>query len=59
VFADPYLIVVEDCEDERGEMRYHAIGYGEKPQVLLTVAFVDRSTDEQEIIHFRKKGRRL
>ena len=44
VFADPYLIVVEDREDERGEMRYHAVGYGAKPQILLTITFVDRST---------------
>jgi uncharacterized protein len=51
VFSDPHLIVVEDREDERGEPSYHAIGYGLNPHVLLTVAFADRSTDEQEVLH--------
>lgn len=34
-----------------GEMRYRAIGYGANPQVLLAVAFADRSIEEQEVIH--------
>ena len=49
VFADPHVIIVEDCEDEHGEMRYHAIGRaGAK---LLLVVFADRSTDEREVLH--------
>jgi uncharacterized DUF497 family protein len=27
VFFDPYLIVLEDCEDDDGEVRYHAVGH--------------------------------
>lgn len=50
-FADPHLVIVDDCEDEFGEMRYHAIGYGGNPNLLLTVVFADRSTDEEEILH--------
>ena len=26
VFDDPFVLIVEDREDENGEMRYHAIG---------------------------------
>ena len=48
-FTDPHLIVLEDCEDERGEMRYHAIGRA--GAVLLLVVFADRSKDDREIIH--------
>ena len=48
-FTDPHLIVLEDREDERGEMRYHAIGHA--GAVLLLIAFADRSKDEREIIH--------
>ncbi len=48
VFFDPHLIVVEDCEFEN-EIRYHALGHAGPGLVLLTV-FVDRSTDDQEII---------
>lgn len=60
VFLDPYVIVVDDCEDERGEMRYHAIGYADgsagasaaaRAELLLLVVFADRSGDGQEIIH--------
>jgi uncharacterized DUF497 family protein len=50
VFADPHVVIVEDCEDERGEMRYHAIGYA-NAHLLLVVVFVDRSGDDEEIIH--------
>jgi uncharacterized protein len=50
VFFDPHLIVVEDCEDENGEIRYHAIGYA-GPDLLLTVAHADRSQQEREVIH--------
>lgn len=49
VFFDPHLIVVEDCEIDGG-LRYHAIGYAHS-QLLLAVVFLDRSTDDQEIIH--------
>jgi uncharacterized DUF497 family protein len=49
VFADPYLIIAEDCEIE-GEVRYHAIGYA-AAQHLLAVVFVDHSDDEREVIH--------
>jgi uncharacterized protein len=46
VFADPYVLI---GEDERGEMRYHAIGHaGVK---LLQLVFADRSTEDREIIH--------
>ncbi|MGA8594564.1 MAG: BrnT family toxin [Bryobacteraceae bacterium] len=48
-FTDPHLIVLEDREDERGEMRYHAIGYA--GPVLLLVVFADRSKGDREIIH--------
>jgi hypothetical protein len=50
VFSDPHLIVVEDCEDDRGELRYHAIGYAGS-ELLLLVVFVDHSDEEREIIH--------
>jgi len=50
VFADPHLVVIEDCEDEFGEMRYHAIGYA-GAHLLLVVVFVDRTKDDEEIIH--------
>lgn len=50
VFDDPYLIIVEDCEDEHGELRYHAIGYAGS-ELLLLVVFVDRSDEEQDVIH--------
>jgi len=49
-FFDPNLIVVEDCEDDRGEMRYHAIGRA-ATQLLLLVVFVDRSEEDREIVH--------
>ena len=26
VFDDPFLLILEDCEDEYGELRYHVIG---------------------------------
>jgi uncharacterized protein len=51
VFSDPYLIVVEDREDEGGELRYHAIGRVAS-QVLLVVVYVDHSSNEQEVLHF-------
>lgn len=50
VFNDPHVVILEDCEDERGEMRYHAIGYVET-QFLLLVVHADRSEENQEIIH--------
>jgi uncharacterized protein len=25
VFADPFVVILEDCEDKYGEMSYHAI----------------------------------
>jgi uncharacterized DUF497 family protein len=50
VFDDPYLVVVEDLEDEGGELRYHAIGRADS-ELLLVVVFVDRFDDDQEIIH--------
>ncbi len=50
VFDDPFLLVVEDCEDEYGELRYQALGRAHS-ELLLVVVHVDRSTDEQEIIH--------
>ena len=57
VFFDPHLIVAEDREDEYGELSFHAIGYGPNPQVLLTVVFVDRSSDEQELLHIIRHER--
>jgi uncharacterized DUF497 family protein len=48
VFFDPYLILVEDCEVD-GEMRYQALGYAGSD--LLLVVHVDRSKEDQEIIH--------
>jgi|SRR5277367_3907965 len=50
VFFDPHLLIVEDCIDEYGEMRYHAIGYGAL-ETLALVVFVDRAIDDQEVIH--------
>ena len=46
VFDDPFVLIVEDREDENGEMRYHAIGRAHS-QTLLVIVHVDRSTDEQ------------
>jgi uncharacterized DUF497 family protein len=48
VFFDPHLIVVEDCEGD-DEMRYQAIGHAGSD--LLLVVHVDRSEDDQEIVH--------
>ena len=31
-FLDPHLILIEDREDELGEMRYHAIGFAPIPR---------------------------
>jgi hypothetical protein len=50
VFADPFRLILDDREDDAGELRLHAIGRADK-QVLLLVVFIDRSEDEQEIIH--------
>ncbi|MGH9343148.1 MAG: BrnT family toxin [Terriglobia bacterium] len=49
VFFDPHLLVLEDCEDSSGEMRYQAVGFA-GAQLLLLVVFADRSTEEQETI---------
>lgn len=49
VFDDPYVLIIEDHEDELGEMRYHAIGFVRHR--LLVVVFVDRSGDNEEITH--------
>lgn len=49
-FNDPFARFAEDCEDPNGEMTYHAIGRIESQELVLVV-YVDRSTDEQEIIH--------
>lgn len=49
-FSDPHLLIVEDCEDEHGELRYHAIGRA-GADILLVVVFVDRSDDGEEVIH--------
>jgi uncharacterized protein len=51
VFFDPYLIVLEDCEDDDGEVRgpvprHRAHGL----RALLVAVFVDRSDDGREII---------
>lgn len=48
-FFDPHVLILEDREDDSGEMRYQAIGFA-GTQLLLLVAFVDRSTEEQETI---------
>lgn len=48
VFFDPYVIVLEDREVD-SETRYHAIGHGTDGPLLVTV-FVDRSSDELEVI---------
>jgi len=58
VFSDPYLIIVEDCEDEHGEMRYQAIGRATS-EVLLMVVYVDRSSDGSPSHYFRTKGRSI
>jgi uncharacterized DUF497 family protein len=51
VFDDPFVVIVEDCEDDQtGETRYHAIGRAGS-QALLVVTFADRSTDGQDEIH--------
>ncbi len=50
VFDDPHLMVSEDCVDEFGEMRYHAIGYA-GTHLLLVVVFVDQTEEDEEIIH--------
>ncbi|HXR77154.1 MAG TPA: BrnT family toxin [Bryobacteraceae bacterium] len=49
VFSDPCLVILEDREDERGEVRYQAIGYANS-ELLLLVVFVDRSKEGREII---------
>jgi uncharacterized protein len=54
VFFDPYVVILEDCEEDN-EVRYHAIGYtGSGP--LLVAVFVDRSDDEKEIIRIISAG---
>ena len=50
VFADPFRLILDDCEDDTGELRLHAIGLA-GGELLLIVVFVDRSEDEQEIVH--------
>ena len=40
-FDDPHLIILEDYDDEFGELRYHAIGYA-ATHLLLLVVFVGR-----------------
>jgi len=50
IFDDPHLIILEDYDDEFGEMRYHALGYA-GAHLLLLVVFVGRSEHEEEIIH--------
>ena len=50
MFADPHVLISEDCEDERGDLRYQAIGYS-GAQLLLLVIFVVRSDGDEEIIH--------
>lgn len=49
VFFDPHMLVLEDCEDSSGEMRYQAIGFA-GAQLLLLVVFADHSAEEQEIV---------
>jgi uncharacterized DUF497 family protein len=49
VFADPFMIVVEDCEVE-GEIRYHAPGHINTGLTLVLVVFVDRSDIDREVI---------
>lgn len=48
IFADPFIVVQEDIEDEH-EQRYHAIGMTGS-MVLLLVVFVDRSEPDLEIV---------
>jgi len=48
IFADPFIVVQENIEDER-EQRYHAIGMTGST-VLLLVVFVDRSDPDVEIL---------
>lgn len=50
VFADPQLLIVDDCEDDHGEMRYQAIGYAVS-HLLLVVVFVDRSSENLARVH--------
>jgi hypothetical protein len=51
VFADPFRLIIDDREDDAGELRLHAIGFADG-DVLLLVVFIDRSEDEeQEIVH--------
>jgi len=51
VFFDPFIVTQKDIVDEHGEQRYQAIGRA-KSQLLLLVAFVDRSQPGIEIIRF-------
>lgn len=50
VFADPHVIISEDCEDEFGEMRYQAVGFA-GAQNLLVVVFAERTQGDQKIAH--------
>jgi len=47
-FFDPFVLVVEDSEIE-DELRYQALGKSGSG-LLIVAIFVDRSTDEREII---------
>ena len=48
IFADPFIVVQENIEDE-SEQRYHALGMT-GGTVLLLVVFVDRSEPDLETI---------
>jgi len=50
VFLDPFRLIIDDCEDATGELRFHAIGRVENELTLLVV-FVDRADDDEEVIH--------
>jgi uncharacterized DUF497 family protein len=45
----PHVLHVEDC-DVDGENRHHAIGFVNE-RLLALVVYIDRSDDEEEIIH--------
>ena len=50
VFTDPFRFILDDCEDEAGELRLHAIGHAGS-QLLVLLVFIDRSEDGQDVFH--------
>ena len=48
-FEDPNVIILEDREDENGELRFHAIGLT-AAALLLLVVFVERASNDEVVI---------